>query len=175
MAICPVCGCKTDELDFVKGSVNGVEKDICSFCDRQLKTFGTEDVPLTAVRWLQNVMGKDVQRDEDVQSALQGLYDKHGKMPVPPVQNQNPVPQQAVGAKISSSDFDDKDKIIAQLVKRVEKLEKDLVQMKRKQMIKTIVELGVPVVMLILLIIIFFASGLPQYFGQIMDMAGITI
>ncbi len=176
MAVCPVCGCKTDELDFVKGSVNGVEKDVCSFCDRQLKTFSADEVNSSAVRWLTNVLSKDVQRDEETSKALKELYLKHGGNAEPDgmAKNANAVVQQRPPSKISASDFDDKDKVIAQLVKRVEKLEKDLVQMKRKQMIKTIIELGVPVVMLILLIIIFFASGLPEYIGQIIDLAELT-
>ncbi len=168
MAVCPVCGCKTDELDFVKGSVNGVEKDVCSFCDRQLKALSTDEVNPSAVRWLTNVFNKEVQRDEETVNALKALYEKHNISQQPSTETAQQVirqvPKPAI-AKISADDFDDKDKVIAQLVKRVEKLEKDLVQMKRRQMIKTIIELGVPVVMLILLIIIFFASGLPEYFA----------
>ncbi len=175
MAICPVCGCKTEELDFVKSSVNGVEKDVCSFCDRQLKAFSGENVNPSAVRWLGAVLSKDVVRDEETQNALQSLCEKYGiKEETPPqVINTNTAPQQNMGAKISAADFDDKDMVITQLVKRVEKLEKDLVKLKRKQMIKTIIELGLPVVMLILLIIIFLSSGLLDNIGMIFDMAGI--
>ncbi len=178
MAICPVCGCKTDELDFVKGSVNGVETDVCSFCDRQLKAFSAEDVNPSAIRWLQNVLGKEVERDESTLDALKALYEKYeGASAASPQAASSPkanAAPKAAGAKISAEDFDDKDRVISQLVKRVEKLEKDLVQMKRKQMIKTIIELGLPFVMLIVLVIIVLSSGLFDNIGAIFDMAGIS-
>ena len=40
-------------------------------------------------------------------------------------------------------------------------------------MIKTIIELGAPIAMLILLLIVFFASGLYDSIQQIIGMAGI--
>ncbi len=178
MAVCPICGCKTDELDFVKASVNGVEKDVCSFCDRQLKTFSAEEVNPSAIRWLSAVLAKDVERDDDTRNALNTLYEKcvETKADVPkPKTAERTTPQNQPSVKISAADFDDKDKVIAQLVKRVEKLEKDLVQMKRKQMIKTIVELGVPFVLLILLVIIFLSSGFLDNIAAIFDMAGISL
>ncbi len=179
MAICPVCGCKTDELDFIKSSVNGVEKNVCSFCDRQLKTFSGDEVNPSAVRWLTNVLGKEVERDEETLGALKSLYEKYGNsanaVPNAMPKVNNAVAQQNHAAKISASDFDDKDRVISQLVKRVEKLEKDLVQMKRKQMIKTIVELGLPFVMLIILVIIFLSSGLLENIGMLFDMAGVEL
>ena len=158
MAICPVCGCKTDELDFVKGSVNGVERDICSFCHRQISGFGNN--PSGAqVKWLGAVLNKEVSRDEQLQSALKELFDENstGEMYVEQI-SASSVP--SLDTKISSEDFDDKDKVIAQLVKRVEMLEKELVSMKRRQMIKTIVEILLPVILGIVILIVFFSSGL---------------
>ena len=158
MAICPVCGCKTDELDFVKGSVKGVERDICSFCHRQISSFGNN--PSGAqVKWLGAVLNKEVSRDEQLQSALKELFDENstGEMYVEQI-SASDVP--SLDTKISSEDFDDKDKVIAQLVKRVEMLEKELVSMKRRQMIKTIVEILLPVILGIVILIVFFSSGL---------------
>ena len=58
---------------------------------------------------------------------------------------------------------------------RVAALEKEIRTMKRKQMIKTIIELGAPFVLLILLVIIFLSSGIMDNFKAIFDMAGIAI
>ncbi len=174
MAICPVCGCKTEELDFVKSSINGVEKDVCSFCQRQLKVFDGENVNSSAVRWLTAVLNKDVKRDEETLNALKSIYEKIGEKEEKSFESTTVMKKQNAGAKISASDFDDKDAVISQLTKRVEKLEKDLIQMKRKQIIKTVVELGVPFVMLIILIIVFLSSGFLDNISAIFDMAGIT-
>ena len=46
------------------------------------------------------------------------------------------------------------------LVKRLENLEKSFAKYKKAQLIKMIVELGVPVILSIIIAIIFFASGL---------------
>lgn len=159
MAICPVCGCKTDELDFVKGSVKGVERDICSFCQRQLSGFGDNSPSNAQVKWLGAVINKEVSRDEELQSVLKELFDENstGETYVEQI-SQAAIP--TLATKISSDDFDDKEKVIAQLVKRVEMLEKELVSMKRKQMIKTLVEILLPVILGIVILIVFFSSGL---------------
>ena len=158
MAICPVCGCKTDELDFVDSSINGLEKKVCSFCDRQLKGFG-EEATTSQIRWLSAVLAKEVEREEDVKKALKDLFDKYGSGEVI-VQQVAKSKTPVMSTKISSDDFDDKDKVIAQLVKRVEMLEKELVSMKRKQMIKTLIEILLPVILGITILLIFFSSGL---------------
>ena len=41
MAVCPICGCKTDELDFVEKMIGTVNCKACSFCSRQLNVFDT--------------------------------------------------------------------------------------------------------------------------------------
>ena len=74
-------------------------------------------------------------------------------------------------AKKSSSD----DNLIIELQNRITALENEIRAMKRKQMIKTIIELGAPVALLILLIIVFISSGIVDNFRAIMDMAGITL
>ena len=56
------------------------------------------------------------------------------------------------------------------LLKRLEKLEGDFSKYKKSQLIKMIIELGLPVVMLILLAIIFFASGLYESLSQLISM-----
>ena len=39
MSVCPVCGCKTDELDFVLCTIEKNEEMVCSFCEKQIKKF----------------------------------------------------------------------------------------------------------------------------------------
>ncbi|MBO5433855.1 MAG: hypothetical protein J6A43_07335, partial [Clostridia bacterium] len=73
----------------------------------------------------------------------------------------------------SSAPAQSDNEIIRQLQQRVEGLEAEIRMMKRKQMIKTIIELGAPIAMLILLLIVFFASGLYDSIQQIIGMAGI--
>ena len=46
--------------------------------------------------------------------------------------------------------------------------------LKRRQMIKTIVELGAPFVLLIVLIIVVLSSGIIDNFKSILDMGGIA-
>ena len=72
-------------------------------------------------------------------------------------------------AKKTSKD----DNLITELQNRITALENEIRTMKRKQMIKTIIELGAPIAMLILLLIVFFASGLYDSIQQIIGMAGI--
>ena len=47
MGVCPVCNCKTDELDFTSYAIGGKEYKICSFCQRQLKGFDNKDTEPT--------------------------------------------------------------------------------------------------------------------------------
>ena len=53
MAVCPICGCKTEEIDFVTKKMNDIECKVCSFCNRQLSIFDGLDKPTEAqLRWL---------------------------------------------------------------------------------------------------------------------------
>ena len=56
------------------------------------------------------------------------------------------------------------------LLKRLEKLEGDFAKYKKSQLIKMVVELGLPVVLAIIIAIIFFASGLYDSLSSIMSM-----
>ena len=160
MAICPVCGCKTDELDFTDGNINGVNVRICSFCSRQLKGLQNESPAESNIRWLNSVLKKNIERDTDLTNALLKFKNDNNTVLPADSSDKHTLSGEALNAKISSKDFDDKDTVIAQLVKRVEKLEKDLVTMKRRQLIKTIAEILVPVILGIIILIVFFASGL---------------
>ena len=176
MAVCPVCGCKTEELDFVSGKINGLDCKVCSFCNRQLKVFDSAQEPTEAqIRWLDAVIGKDVPERDDLISqaisAIRSRYPEQEQKTVLPTQ-QNVVQQ---GGSAKKSKVDNEDDIINELRNRIGALENEIRAMKRKQMIKTIVELGAPFVLLIILIIVVLSSGVIDNFKAIFDMAGIAL
>ena len=176
MAVCPVCGCKTDELDFVERKLSDVDCRVCSFCNRQLNVFDAVNEPTEAqIRWLVAVLGKDVpEREESISAALKNIYSRFSGMEpeqtAVPSQHQLNADKQGSGKK---SDVDDE--LIIGLQNRITALENEIRTMKRKQMIKTIIELGAPFALLILLIIVFLSSGIIENISAIFDMAGITL
>ncbi len=174
MAVCPICGCKTEELDFVERKLSDVDCKVCSFCNRQLNVFDTVEEPTEAqLRWLVAVIGKDVpERADDVSIALKNILSRFSETEQPdtPVQQKINVVQQRSAKKINTDDG-----LINELQNRITALENEIRTMKRKQMIKTIIELGAPFVLLILLIIVVLSSGLIENFKAIFDMAGVTL
>ena len=169
MAVCPICGCKTDELDFIERKLSDADCRVCSFCNRQLNVFDTVNEPTEAkLRWLVAVIGKEVpERENAVSDALKAIRyrfsEKEQEQPAASMQQKINVVQQAP-AKKSSTD----DNLIIELQNRITALENEIRTMKRKQMIKTIIELGAPVALLILLIIVFLSSGIIDNFRAIM-------
>lgn len=162
MAICPVCGCKTDDLDFVKGKIADCEADVCSFCNKQLKGFeGVTEASEAQTRWLTAVLNKEVSgRNEDVLKALRSMGDKHLIVKPAPTPINPAMAQGTVASVKSTAATDNKDEVIAQLTERLEGLEKQLKAMKRSMLIKSILEICVPIILGILVLIVFFASGL---------------
>lgn len=180
MAVCPICGCKTEELDFVERKITDVDCRVCSFCNRQLNVFdATQDPTEAQLRWLDAVIGKDVpERDEAVLNAIKAIRSSFAEKEVAQASFSAPqkitaVPQ-GTSAKKTKSDYD-ADAVINELQNRVSALENELRNMKRKQMIKTIIELGAPFVLMILLIIVVLSSGVIDNFKAIFDMAGIAL
>ena len=176
MAVCPICGCKTDELDFVERKITDTDCKVCSFCNRQLNVFDTVDEPTEAqLRWLVAVIGKDVpERADTILSALKSIRSRYAENEIiqsaaPAQQKINVVKQGSV--KKNNAD----DNLIIELQNRITALENEIRTMKRKQMIKTIVELGAPFVLLLLLIIVFLSSGIMDNIRAIFDMAGIAL
>ncbi len=163
MAVCEICGCKTDELDFVVGSLNGEDKKMCSFCHKQFNSFG-ESLSEAQLRWLKAIASKDVStRSDDTAAALRLILSKYdsqisgeGSAFYPKIEVYNAQPER----KSVIIENVDKDQLILELISRVEKLENTLLLMKRKQIIKTILEIGVPLVLGIIILIVFFSSGL---------------
>ncbi len=164
MAVCEICGCKTDELDFIQGSVNGLSKKMCSFCDKQLKAMGDSPNEVQ-LRWLNAVVSKEVaERNGDTAAALSEILKKHSDSkvfedsPAGAPAAEKAIPKKQKG-KVSAENVD-KDELVLELLGRVEKLEKALITMKRKEIIKTIIEIIMPIILGILILIIFFSSGL---------------
>ena len=176
MAVCPICGCKTDELDFVERKITDTDCKVCSFCNRQLNVFDTVDEPTEAqLRWLVAVIGKDVpERADTILAALKSIRSRYAEneiiQPAVPTQQKKNVVQHG-----SDKRTDVDDDLIIELKNRITALENEIRTMKRKQMIKTIVELGAPFVLLILLVIVFLSSGIMDNIRAIFDMAGIAL
>ena len=170
MSVCPVCGCKTDELDFVLCTIEKNEEMVCSFCEKQIKKLYSDETPAVAqVRW--------PSRPQNISVALNAMKSKF----VP--ETNESVSAGALKSQVNSirrdinapSDLSNGAPNISvdqynNLIKRLEKLEGDFAKYKKSQLIKMIIELGLPVVMLILLAIIFFASGLYESLSQLISM-----
>ena len=173
MAVCPVCGCKTDALDFIDSSIGNLNKPVCSFCHRQLKAFDGNEVSDAQLKWLKAVITKDVpEREVEVFNALKSVFEEKGGKAeeakpviddVPEVKAYNQQKKQTV--VINS----DKDLLIAELSERVDNLEKMVIDMKRRQLIKTICEVAIPVILGIIVMIIFFSSG---FYRTLSDLYG---
>lgn len=179
MSVCPVCGCKTDELDFVLCTIEKNEEMVCSFCEKQIKKLYSDSTPATAqVRWLSSVVEKEVSsRPQNIAIALNEMQRKFA-----PVESEKPISseieQQFTNIKkdisapstfssgapnISAEQYNN-------LVKRLEKLEDSFAKYKKAQLIKVIMELGFPVILAIIIAIIFFSSGLYDSLSMLTSM-----
>mgnify|MGYP003423780061 FL=1 len=178
MSVCPVCGCKTDELDFVLCTIEKNEEMVCSFCEKQIKKLYSDETPSTAqVRWLSSVLEKEVpSRPQNISVALNAMKSKFA-----------PETNEAVSTGAIESQFNSIRRDVNvpsnlssgapsisvdqynNLLKRLEKLEGDFSKYKKSQLIKMVIELGLPVVLVIVLAIIFFASGLYESLSQLLS------
>ncbi len=156
MAVCPVCGCKTDELDFVQGKVGGWSGNICSFCEKQLKSIDADNGLTEAqLRWVTAALSKDVQRDEALLGELRALSGASVMAETPqqyPVVTHYSAPQSIPVSPVAGGQTNDQ--VIRQLEKRIEQLEKQLRIMKRSDRIKTILEICIPIILGIVILIV---------------------
>lgn len=179
MSVCPVCGCKTDELDFVLCTIEKNEEMVCSFCEKQIKKLYSDPTPATAqVRWLSSVLEKEVpSRPQNISVALNDMKNKFAS------ESQETVSVEAIESQFNSirRDVNTQQNLsngspsisvdqYNNLLKRLEKLEGDFSKYKKSQLIKMVIELGLPVVMAIIIAIVFFASGLYDSLSSIMSM-----
>ena len=169
MSVCPVCGCKTDELDFVLCTIEKNEEMVCSFCEKQIKKLYADEVPATAqIRWLNSVIEKDVStRPQNVVAALKSMQVKFApkaQEEIKPSTSGNQLADIKRDVNIPSA-FNNGTSNISidqynNLVARLEKLEKSFNKYRKAQLMKTVMELGIPVILAIIIAIIFFSSGL---------------
>ena len=165
MAVCPLCGCKTDELDFVLCKIEATEAKVCSFCDKQIKKIDAdENIASAQLRWLESISSKDIEREKNISDAINSLkskYLKESEVQENPVTMGNQFaeikkdlpPVMANGtANISQEQYNN-------LVKRLEKLENSFAKYKKAQLIKMIIELGVPVILVIVILIVLLSTG----------------
>ncbi len=162
MAVCPVCGCRTDELDFVQGKVGSWSGDICSFCQKQLKSIDSgAPIGEAQLRWVNAALSKDVaHRDEELLDGLRAIAGMDsaeqptGDVQYPIVNNYPPVRNTPV-SKTPAVNAVDSD-VIAQLTARIEQLEKQIKAMKRTALKKSILEICLSIILGILILIVFF-------------------
>lgn len=178
MSICPVCGCKTDELDFVLCTIEKNEEMVCSFCEKQIKKLYNDNTPaLTQIRWLNSVIEKEVpSRPANIMSALNDIKAKFSSddtenSPISSTDNQlrNSKRDVTIPAESRNGASDISVEQYNALLKRVDALEKSLANMKKAQLMKTVIELGVPVVLAIIIAIVFFASGLYESLSALLS------
>ncbi len=178
MSVCPVCGCKTDELDFVLCTIEKNEEMVCSFCEKQIKKLYSDETPSTAqVRWLSSVLEKEVpSRPQNISVALNAMKSKFAPetneaVSTGAIESQfNSIKRDVnVPANLSSGTPGISVDQYNNLLKRLEKLEGDFSKYKKSQLIKMVIELGLPVVLVIVLAIIFFASGLYESLSQLLS------
>ncbi len=166
MAVCQICGCKTDDLDFVECRIGTLDKKVCSFCHRQLKSLGNDEINSSQLKWLSAVVEKDVpDREADVHTALREIMNKYGAQAQEPLQSAEV--KYYPPARGKCADGSANESTIQELAERVEKLEKQLVAMKRAYLIKTVCEIAIPIILGIIILIVFFSSG---FYNTIADL-----
>ena len=155
MALCPICGCKTDALDFVTDKVADSEVKMCSFCQRQIHAFDEGKDPGEGhIRWLASVAGKSVSgRSDEVNKHLSELAER--------------FVSEEVAEEVAAPDYADSLPVVnakgpsqAELLERIEALEKELRRFKRSLLIKSILEICVPIILAIIIVLVFMSSDL---------------
>lgn len=174
MAICPVCGCKTQDIDFTERTFYEQKIKICSFCDKQLKKAESGDFSTAQKRWIDAAVSKDVPgRDEVLKENLYKLKSKcdENTPPEESIPMYPTAPAENIKDRSQNDNIDitlDKNYVYA-LETRVKKLEAEISRFKKMQIIKTVLEIVIPIMLAIILLIIFFSSGIMDYFSQLQD------
>ncbi len=193
MAVCPVCGCKTQDIDFVNRTLNSKEVKICSFCDKQLKKIEDGNAEIAEIRWLTAVVKKEVpERDGDLIKTLADMKASLPETAPAPVNRTSPAesgvfrtspgesgnintPQAPIAEKAGNPDVAAADReYIYSLETRIKKMEAYIARFKKIQRIKMILELVIPVILFLIILIVLFTSGIPDYFRQLSDLAEMT-
>lgn len=163
MALCPICGCKTDELDFVTDIIAGSEVKMCSFCQRQISAFEEGKEPGDGhIRWLSSVAEKAVpERSGEIDKYLGELNRRFvpGEMTETVVKPSRTAPVMTNAATTDRSQ--------AELLERIEALETELRAFKKSILIKSILEVCIPIILAIILVLIFISSDLFDSLSQL--------
>lgn len=165
MALCPICGCKTDELDFVTDKISDSEVKMCSFCQRQIHSFDEGKEPGDGhIRWLSSVADKVVsERSDEVNNYLGALKEKYvtesATESVVLSESSSPLSTNTRIANTNSSQ--------AELLERIEALENEFEKFKRSIRIKTILEVCIPIILAIILVLVFMTSDLFDSLSQL--------
>lgn len=185
MGVCPVCGCKTDELDFVAYSIGGSEEKVCSFCEKQLKAFDSGAVTKAHLRWLEAVCEKQVpERSGEIVKYLDEIKEKNIRPEEAAVKSSQPAPvqpenrQKTSAAPVQQYAFPE-DAAAAQtaapgtaeLEARIAALEKKVDRMKKTQLIRNALEIILPIMLFLLIILVFFASGTYEKLKELFSIA----
>lgn len=156
MALCPICGCKTDELDFVTEKIADSRLKMCSFCQRQVRSFDEGKEPGDGhIRWLASVADKAVsERPEAVDKYLKELK---GKFVSEEIAETVSKPGHTAPVMTNTANTD---RSQAELLERIEALETELKAFKRSIRIKSVLEICIPVILGIILVLVFMSSDL---------------
>lgn len=191
MSVCPVCGCKTDELDFSEYKFGENTVKICSFCGKQLGNIETKEVGEPQLRWLDAVIAKDVpDRSAEILQSLETIRSRFSMNSDAPAnesnQQFNRQPQktnlqknavsQNGGMSQPARSNPQTNYDVASLEARIKKLEAELARMKKTQFIKTVLEIVIPIILFLIILIIFFSSGLfDSLKGMVTDFQSYTV
>lgn len=168
---CPICGCKTEELDFVEINTESGVISVCDYCGKQISVLKAADMNdadsiekiKPKLRWLDAAIEKQTEnRCEACEKSLQEL---RGKFPAGVIE----TTEQADGGQsiytkspimdTTATSEADKNRII-QLEKRIESLEAEFHNHKRMSIIMSIAEFVVPAIILSIIAMVFFKSDL---------------
>ncbi len=189
MAVCPVCGCKTQDIDFVNHKINSKEVKVCYFCDKQLEKLEKGNPDTAEIRWLNAVVNKEVpERDGDITNSLvqmKALFPEvTPEVKTAPAEDSvfhtspnetfvSASPSDFSAEKSTSEDVVSREYVYS-LETRIKKMEAYIDRFKKMQLIKTVLEIVIPIILALIILIIFLTSGLPDYFRQISDLAKMT-
>lgn len=158
--ICPICGCKTEELDFSDCTLGTEIVRACSYCRKQLGIINSaETLTEQSVRWIDNVLLREApERNEACTVALKELRASvPAEEPQPAASGGAARPAEAQPAPSAGSA---REVSFADLEERLSKVEHDFYAFKRRLFLMNIAEIVVPVILLIILVIIFLNSGI---------------
>lgn len=171
-----LCGCKTDMLDLTEYEFeNGVKASVCGFCKKQLLAFNKN--PSSNSLWARQLLETDTKgvRPEEVEEAFRHtVYGVNPAVRTQGVNYVNTAKNQPVKAEVQTKPLTQKEEF--EIVKKqLYELQKDFKKFKKRYYLSKILGIVLPISIVLLLIIILFASGALQnifdYYAQLSDWA----